>query len=50
VFFRYKHVDYYEPKLFGRTYEWMKSWDLTPGQSEHAALVVDSSGDPHNQE
>jgi NitT/TauT family transport system substrate-binding protein len=50
VFFRYKHVDYYEPELFGRTYEWMKSWDLTPGQSEHAALVVDSSGDPHSQE
>ena len=41
VFFRYKHVDYYEPELFGRTYEWMKSWGLTPGQSEHATLVVD---------
>jgi NitT/TauT family transport system substrate-binding protein len=41
VFFRYKHVDYYEPELFGRTYEWMKSWNLTPGQSEHATLVVD---------
>lgn len=50
VFFRYKHVDYYEPELFGRTYEWMKSWDLTPGQSEHAALVVDPSGDPHSPE
>jgi hypothetical protein len=49
VFFRYKHVDYYEPELFGRTYEWMKSWDLTPGQSEHAALVVDPSGDPQRQ-
>ena len=41
VFFRYKHVDYYQPELFGRTYEWMKSWNLTPGQSEHATLVVD---------
>jgi NitT/TauT family transport system substrate-binding protein len=41
VFFRYKHVDYYDPELFGRTYEWMKSWNLTPGQSEHATLVVD---------
>jgi hypothetical protein len=41
VFFRYKHIDYYEPELFGRTYEWMKSWNLTPGQSEHATLVVD---------
>jgi NitT/TauT family transport system substrate-binding protein len=44
VFFRYKHVDYYEPELFGRTYEWMKSWNLTAGQSEHAALVVDPDG------
>ena len=50
VFFRYKHVDYYEPELFGRTYEWMKSWDLTPGQSEHAALVVDPTGAPRTQE
>ena len=41
VFFRYKHVDYYEPELFGRAYEWMKSRNLTPGQSEHAGLVVD---------
>jgi NitT/TauT family transport system substrate-binding protein len=44
VFFRYKHVDYYEPELFSRTYEWMKSWNLTPGESEHAALVVDQAG------
>jgi len=50
VFFRYKHVDYYEPELFGRTYEWMKSWDLTPGQSEHAALVVDPTGAPRTRE
>jgi NitT/TauT family transport system substrate-binding protein len=47
VFFRYKHVDYYEPELFSRTYEWMKSWNLTQGQSEHAALVVDQAGSPH---
>lgn len=40
VFFRYKHVDYYDLEQFGRTYEWMKSWDLTTGQSEHSALVV----------
>jgi NitT/TauT family transport system substrate-binding protein len=50
VFFRYKHVDYYDAELFGRTYEWMKSWDLTPGQSEHAALVVDKAGAPQSQE
>lgn len=47
AFVRYKHVDYYDPELFGRTYEWMKSWNLTPGQSEHAALVVDPEGAPH---
>ena len=41
VFFRYKHVDYYDAELFGRTYEWMKSWNLTSGRSGHAALVVD---------
>ena len=40
AFVRYKHVDYYDPELFGRTYEWMKSWGFTPGQSEHGALVV----------
>jgi hypothetical protein len=40
VFFRYKHVDYYDAEKFGRTYEWMKSWDLTLGESEHSALVV----------
>jgi len=46
VFFRYKHVDYYEPELFGRTYEWMKSWNLTPGQSEHAELVTPAISPP----
>jgi hypothetical protein len=28
----------------------MKSWDLTPGQSEHAALVVDPTGAPRTPE
>src|SRR3954454_23407716 len=37
---RYKHVDYYDPALFGRAYDWMKARGLTEGQSEHAALVV----------
>ena len=41
AFVRYKHVDYYDPELFGRTYEWMKSWGFTAGQSEHAAIVAD---------
>jgi NitT/TauT family transport system substrate-binding protein len=50
VFFRYKHVDYYDPELFGLTYQWMKSWNLTPGQSEHAALVVDPADAPQTQE
>ncbi len=40
AFVRYKHVDIYEPALFQRTYEWMKSWGFTEGQSEHGALVV----------
>jgi NitT/TauT family transport system substrate-binding protein len=39
AFVRYKHVDIYEPALFQRTYEWMKSWGFTEGQSEHGALV-----------
>src|SRR4051794_20360374 len=40
AFVRYKHVDYYDVTLFGRTYEWMKARGLTEGQSEHARLVV----------
>jgi NitT/TauT family transport system substrate-binding protein len=40
AFIRYKHVDYYDPTLFGRAYDWMKARGLTEGQSEHAALVV----------
>jgi NitT/TauT family transport system substrate-binding protein len=40
AFVRYKHVDYYDPALFGRAYEWMKARGMTEGQSEHAALVV----------
>ncbi len=40
AFVRYKHVDYYDLALFGRTYDWMKARGLTEGQSEHARLVV----------
>jgi NitT/TauT family transport system substrate-binding protein len=40
AFVRYKHVDYYDTTLFGRTYDWMKARGLTEGQSQHAALVV----------
>src|SRR6266850_944174 len=40
AFVRYKHVDYYDPTLFGRTYDWMKARGLSEGQSQHAALVV----------
>jgi NitT/TauT family transport system substrate-binding protein len=40
AFVRYKHVDYYDPELFSRTYEWMKSWGLTEGASEHGSLVI----------
>ena len=46
AFIRYKHVDYYDPTLFGRAYDWMKARGLTEGQSEHAALVV---GEFHGQ-
>src|SRR5579863_3079333 len=40
AFVHYKHVDYYDPTLFSRTYEWMKAHGLTEGQSEHDALVI----------
>jgi len=40
AFVRYKHVDYYDPTLFNRTYDWMKSRGLTDGQSDHGTLVV----------
>jgi NitT/TauT family transport system substrate-binding protein len=40
AFVRYKHVDYYDPTLFGRAYDWMKARGLSEGASEHAALVV----------
>ena len=40
AFVRYKHVDYYDPSLFERTYDWMRARGLTEGQSEHARLVV----------
>jgi NitT/TauT family transport system substrate-binding protein len=39
AFIRYKHVDYYDPALFTRTYDWMKARGLTEGGSDHAALV-----------
>src|SRR5882672_4630123 len=40
AFVHYKHVDYYDLALFGRTYDWMKARGLTEGQSEHGRLVV----------
>jgi NitT/TauT family transport system substrate-binding protein len=40
AFVHYKHVDYYDPTLFGRAYDWMKSRGFTEGQSEHGAFVV----------
>ena len=35
AFVRYKQVDYYDPTLFGRAYDWMKARGLTEGQSQH---------------
>jgi NitT/TauT family transport system substrate-binding protein len=40
AFVHYKHVDYYDPALFNRAYEWMKERGMTEGQSQHGALVV----------
>ena len=40
AFVHYKHVDYYDPELFTRAYDWMKARGMTEGQSQHAALVV----------
>lgn len=40
AFVRYKHVDYYDPILFTRTYEWMKARGLAEGGSDHSALIV----------
>ncbi|HWE06789.1 MAG TPA: hypothetical protein VG274_08780 [Rhizomicrobium sp.] len=40
AFVHYKHVDYYDPALFNRAYDWMKAHGLSEGQSQHAALVV----------
>ena len=40
VFIHYKHVDYYDPALFDRAYDWMKARGMTEGQSQHGALVV----------
>jgi len=40
AFVHFKHVDYYDPALFGRTYDWMKSRGFTEGQSAHGAFVL----------
>lgn len=40
AFVHYKHVDHYDLALFDRTYQWMKSWGFTEGQSAHNALVI----------
>ncbi len=40
AFVHYKHVDYYDPTLFNRAYDWMKARGLSEGQSQHAALVI----------
>ena len=40
AFVRYKHVDYYDPTLFTRAYDWMKAHNFTEGQSQHGSLIV----------
>jgi NitT/TauT family transport system substrate-binding protein len=44
AFVRYKHVDYYDPALFARAYDWMKARGITEGESQHAALVGEARG------
>ena len=39
AFVRYKHVDYYDPTLFTRTYDWMKTRGMTEGDSQHTTFV-----------
>ena len=39
AFVRYKHVDYYDPALFARTYDWMKARGLTKGESEDVPRI-----------
>jgi NitT/TauT family transport system substrate-binding protein len=39
-FVRYTHYVAYEPKRFDQVYEWMRSWGLAPGTSDHATLVA----------
>jgi NitT/TauT family transport system substrate-binding protein len=40
AFVRYKHVDFYDQTLFGRTYDWMKARGFSEGQSAHSSLVI----------
>lgn len=40
AFVRYKHVDNYDPALFGRAYDWMKARGFSDGHSEHSTLVA----------
>lgn len=40
AFVRYKHVDNYDPALFGRAYEWMKAHGFSDGHSQHSSLVL----------
>lgn len=37
---RYKHVDTYDPALFGAAYDWMKARGFSDGRSQHGSLVV----------
>lgn len=39
-FVRYTHYRTYEPERFAQVYEWMRSWGLATGTSDHARLVA----------
>lgn len=40
AFIRYAHSRPLDESRFQYTYEWMRSWDLTPGKSEYQTLVA----------
>jgi NitT/TauT family transport system substrate-binding protein len=40
AFVHFKYVDYYDPTLFERTYDWMRERGLTEGHSDHASLIL----------
>jgi NitT/TauT family transport system substrate-binding protein len=40
TFIRYRHVEFYDPTRFARTYDWMRARGMTEGEGEHSSFVV----------